>query len=147
VSALKQPGWFGKHLALPYPEALIQLKEALQAEGFTIMDQIKLEHLSKAGNKGGLPPSIILTVYNLPSPLLESIPERDFDTNLLISCYVVVRSYNSPEDSDVQFLDPVGVQSIAEDTPGAIELALRVSAALQKVLEILPGSNIYHTSA
>ena len=123
---------FGTTLRVPYEEALVQVKNALKAEGFGVLTEIDMRRTMREKLDVEMEPSIILGACNpsLAHRALMQVPE----IGLLLPCNVVVRAEGA--NSRVDITDPqtllglVGNGNLNILATDAKERLLRVLAAL-----------------
>lgn len=119
----------GVTLALPFPEAVDRVREALREQGFGVLTEIDVKATlhEKLGEE--IEDFLILGACNPPLAFQALNVQRSI--GLLLPCNVTVRS--APEGTVVEALDPavmVGVTGERELSPVADEAGRRLTAAL-----------------
>ena len=124
---------FSTSVACGYEEAIAQVTEALQKEGFGVLTEIDVAATLKKKIDVDRRPYRILGACN-PTLANQAI-NADPDIGLLLPCNVVVRE---EEDGGitVAFMDPEAVLGMV-DKPGVDELGKQVKAKLQRVCDAL----------
>jgi len=127
---------FGAHLGMPYEDAILRVKDALQAEGFGVLTEIDVRRTLKEKIGAEMEPYIILGACNpqLAHRALTTEPE----IGLLLPCNVVVRAEDG--GSRVEIADPkVMLGIIGNDQVGAI--ADEAKQRLERALAALTAGN------
>ncbi|HUZ09646.1 MAG TPA: DUF302 domain-containing protein [Acidimicrobiales bacterium] len=122
---------YGRTIALsrPFDEAVPEVKEAFQAQGFGVLTEIDVQATLKAKLDVEIERYVILGACN--PVLAHRALEITREVGLLLPCNVVVREHG--RGVLVQALDPAIIASLPglpELQPVATEAAARVQAAL-----------------
>lgn len=121
---------FGKAVAVSFPEAIDQVTQALQGEGFGILSDIDVAGALKKKLNKDIPPYRILGASN--PPLADRAIAADPSIGLLLPCNVVVRQ-DERGTVHVEFMNTDAVLQLA-DKPGIAELAGEVKQRLERVM-------------
>jgi uncharacterized protein (DUF302 family) len=92
-------------VALPYPEALQKMREALQREGFGVLTEIDIREKLKEKLGIDYRPYTILGACN--PPLANRALQEETDIGLLLPCNVIV--YEEGDHSVVAAADPAAM--------------------------------------
>ncbi|MGZ3639113.1 MAG: DUF302 domain-containing protein [Ktedonobacterales bacterium] len=123
---------FGTVLNAPYEQAIVQVKEALKAEGFGVLSEINVKQTLKEKIGVEMQPYVILGACNpqLAHRALTAEPE----IGLLLPCNVVVRGEG--DQARVDIADPEAMLSIV-GKPELDEVAAEAKQRLQRVVAAL----------
>lgn len=121
---------FGKMVAVSFPEAINQVTQALQGEGFGILSDIDVAAALKKKLNKDIPPYRILGACN--PPLADRAIAAEPSIGLLLPCNVVVRQDDSGT-VHVEFMDTDAILKLTEN-PAIDELARDVKQRLQRVM-------------
>ncbi len=123
---------FGKHIGLPYDEAIERTKAALKTQGFGVLTEIDVKKTMKDKLDAEFQPYVILGACN--PPLAHKALTAEPEIGLLLPCNVVV--HQDGEGSRVMVMDPEAALGIVKN-PTLEEVAREAKARLQKALEEL----------
>ncbi len=117
---------------MAFDAASEKVREALKAEGFGVLTEIRMDKALKEKLGVDLRRYVILGACN-PALAYKSL-QADIDIGLLLPCNVVVYEADDKERSVVAAIDPVEMMSMVGNS--AIKLvANEVHARLQKVIQ------------
>jgi uncharacterized protein (DUF302 family) len=122
---------FGTTVNLDFSAAVARTKAALAVEGFGVLCEIDVAATLR--NKLGVDfrSYVILGACNPPLAHEALLAEREI--GLLLPCNVIVCAGDSPEQSVVAALDPVGALSLS-DSPAVRSVAGRVRERLDRAI-------------
>lgn len=123
---------FGTVLDAPYEQAIVQVKEALKAEGFGVLSEINVKQTLNEKLGVEMPPYVILGACN--PPLAHRSLTVEPEIGLLLPCNVVVRVDGRQTRVDV--VDPEAMLSIV-GKPELNEVAAEAKQRLQRVVAAL----------
>jgi uncharacterized protein (DUF302 family) len=126
------PYGFGKHVNLPYEEAIERTKAALKTQGFGVLTEIDIKKTMKEKLDADFQPYVILGACN--PPLAHKALTAEPEIGLLLPCNVVV--HQEGDGSRVMVMDPEAAMGIVK-SPALEEVAHEAKARLQKALEEL----------
>ncbi|MCW8408109.1 DUF302 domain-containing protein [Legionella sp. PATHC035] len=121
---------FGKKVNYSFEQALQQIANELQKEGFGILTEIDVSATMKRKLNKEIPPYRILGACN--PHLAQSALETDPSIGLLLPCNVVVRQ-DDEKQVHVEFMDPEAILQLV-NKPEIKQLAQEVKTRLQRVL-------------
>lgn len=124
--------YFTKTLNISFNEAIAQVTEELQKEGFGILTEIDVKETLKKKLDVDFRPYRILGACN-PRLAHQALQAED-KIGLMLPCNVIVQE--TSEGIEVSAVDPIASMS-AVDNPGLAEVANQVQAMLKKVIESL----------
>ncbi|MGH8827523.1 MAG: DUF302 domain-containing protein, partial [Jiangellaceae bacterium] len=119
-------------LAVPFEDAVSQVRAALADEGFGILSEIDVQATLRARIGAEIEPYLILGACN--PPLAHQALEVDRSIGLLLPCNVVVRG--AGDSTVIEMLDPqvmVTVTGEADLEPVAGEAGRRLTAAVEAI--------------
>ena len=123
--------------AVPFPEAVRRVREALVAQGFGVLTEIDVRATLREKLDADMEDYLILGARN--PPLAHRALAADRKVGLLLPCNVVVRSGRG--ETIVEALDPQITAEVAGQAalrPVAVEAAARLPAALATIGEARP---------
>ncbi|MEO7000692.1 MAG: DUF302 domain-containing protein [Ktedonobacterales bacterium] len=120
---------FAATLNLPFDQAVAQVKDALQAEGFGVLTEIDVQQIMRDKLHIEMPAYRILGACN--PHLAHQALEQDPDIGVLLPCTVVVRATNT--GSWVGIADPQAMLSIT----GSDSISAVASEAKQRLQRVL----------
>ena len=123
---------FGKHVNLPYDEAIERTKAALKTQGFGVLTEIDVKKTMKEKLDADFQPYVILGACN--PPLAHKALMAEPEIGLLLPCNVVV--HEDGDGSRVMVMDPEAALGIVK-SPALEEVAREAKLRLQKALEEL----------
>lgn len=130
----------GTTIDLPYVRAVDRVREALAAEGFGVLTEIRVDETLHDKLGVTFRPYVILGACNPPLAYQALTAERDI--GLLLPCNVIVYAADTPNQTVVAAMDPVEALRLTDNE--AIEpLARDVRARLERVLDHL-ASRVAH---
>ncbi|HEX6122048.1 MAG TPA: DUF302 domain-containing protein [Ktedonobacterales bacterium] len=132
---MRQPYGFGTTLRVPYDQAISQVKEALNAEGFGVLTEIDVRRTLQEKIGVEMPPYLILGACN-PALAHRAITE-EAEIGLLLPCNVVVRAVD--DGSRVEIADPRAMLSIVGNAR-LDEVAAEAERRLRRALATLEAS-------
>jgi uncharacterized protein (DUF302 family) len=121
-----------KRVALSYPDAVAQVKSALQEEGFGVLTEVDIRATLKQKLDADFRDYVIIGACN--PPLAHRALQSDLDVGLLLPCNVIV--YEADGGSMVSIFDPevgmalAGVPALEPIAREAKERLVRVLARL-----------------
>lgn len=121
---------FGKKLNLVFDEAVRQVTEELQKEGFGVLTTIDVSATLKKKLNLDMPPYQILGACN-PEFAHQAL-EKEPSIGLLLPCNVVVRQDES-NNVYVEFMDPEAVLELVNNAD-INQVAIEVKQRLERVL-------------
>ena len=123
---------FGKHVNLPYDEAIERTKAALKTQGFGVLTEIDVKKTMKEKLDADFQPYVILGACN--PPLAHRALTAEPEIGLLLPCNVVV--HQDGDGSRVMVMDPEAALGIVKNA-ALEEVAREARSRLQKALEEL----------
>jgi uncharacterized protein (DUF302 family) len=123
--------------AVPFPETVRRVREALAAQGFGVLTEIDVRATLRDKLGADMEDYLILGACN--PPLAHRALAADRKVGLLLPCNVVVRSGRG--ETIVEALDPQTMAEVAGQAalgPVAVEAAARIRAALATIGEVRP---------
>lgn len=123
---------FGKHVNVPYQEAVERTKAALKTQGFGVLTEIDVKKTMKEKLDAEFQPYVILGACN--PPLAHKALTAEPEIGLLLPCNVVV--HEDGDGSRVMVMDPETALGIVRN-PALEEVAREAKSRLQKALEEL----------
>ncbi len=123
---------FGKHVNLPYEEAIERTKAALKTQGFGVLTEIDVKKTMKEKLDADFQPYVILGACN--PPLAHKALTAEPEIGLLLPCNVVV--HQDGDGSRVMVMDPEAALGIVKSS-ALEEVAREAKSRLQKALEEL----------
>ncbi|SRR5581483_2661626 len=123
---------FGKHVNLPYEEALDRTKDALKTQGFGILTEIDVKKTMKEKLDADFQPYAILGACN--PPLAHRALTTEPGIGLLLPCNVVV--HQEGNGSRVMVMDPEAALGIVHN-PALEVVAREAKSRLRKALDEL----------
>ena len=123
---------FGKHVDVPYDEAIERTKAALKTHGFGVLTEIDVRKSMKEKLDAEFEPYIILGACN--PPLAHKALMAEPEIGLLLPCNVVV--HQDGNGSRVMAMDPEAALGIVQN-PALREVAAEAKTRLQRALEEL----------
>ena len=117
---------------VPFAEAVAQVRDALQAQGFGVLTEIDVQATLRDKLGEDMEPYLILGACN--PPLAHRALAADRRIGLLLPCNVVVRA--EAGQTVIEALDPQAMVAVAGEAslqPVADEAAARLRAALDSV--------------
>ena len=124
-------------MAVPFPEAVRRVREALAAQGFGVLTEIDVRATLHEKLGEDMEDYLILGACN--PPLAHQALTADRKVGLLLPCNVVIRSGHG--ETIIEALDPQIMAEIAGQAalrPVAAEAAARIRAALAAIGEADP---------
>ena len=122
----------GTTIDLPNARAVERVREALAAEGFGVLTEIRVDETLRNRLGVAFRPYVILGACNPPLAYQALTAERDI--GLLLPCNVIVYAGDTPNQSVVAAMDPVEALRLTDNE--AIEpLARDVRVRLERVLD------------
>ena len=123
---------FRTELELPYREAVNQVKEGLQIEGFGVLTEVDVEKVMEEKLRVRFRPYTIIGACNPP------LSNRAFNTNLeaglVLPCNVIIYEQNGK--SVVEIADPTKAMGILAD-PRLDDVIAAARTRLERVVERL----------
>ena len=116
-----------------YDEAVTEVTDALQEQGFGVLTEINVSEVLKKKLDIDKRPYLILGACN--PVLANQAMEAEPDIGLLLPCNVVVRE-EEDGGTTVAFMDPSAVLSLV-DNPAVATLAAEVRGRLEKVCDAI----------
>lgn len=123
---------FGKHLDLPYDEAIERTKAALKTQGFGVLSEIDVKKTMKEKLNADFQPYVILGACN--PPLAHKALTAEPEIGLLLPCNVVV--HQDGDGSRVMVMDPEAALGIVKSS-ALEEVAREAKSRLEQALEAL----------
>ena len=123
---------FGKHVELPYDEAVERTRAALKNQGFGVITEIDVKSTMKEKLGAEFQPYVILGACN--PPLAHKALTAEPEIGLLLPCNVVV--HQDGAGSRVMVMDPEAALGIV-GTPELEEIAREAKSRLNKALDEL----------
>ena len=122
--------------AVPFPEAVRRVREALAAQGFGVLTEIDVRATLHEKLGEDMEDYLILGACN--PPLAHQALTADRKVGLLLPCNVVIRSGHG--ETIIEALDPQIMAEVAGQAlrPVAAEAAARIRAALAAIAEARP---------
>jgi len=122
--------------AVPFPEAVRRVREALAAQGFGVLTEIDVRATLHEKLGADMEDYLILGACN--PPLAHQALTADRKVGLLLPCNVVIRSGHG--ETIIEALDPQIMAEVAGQAlrPVAAEAAARIRAALAAIAEARP---------
>ena len=122
--------------AVPFPEAVRRVREALAAQGFGVLTEIDGRATLHEKLGADMEDYLILGACN--PPLAHQALTADRKVGLLLPCNVVIRSGHG--ETIIEALDPQIMAEVAGQAlrPVAAEAAARIRAALAAIAEARP---------
>ena len=122
--------------AVPFPEAVRRVREALAAQGFGVLTEIDVRATLHEKLGADMEDYLILGARN--PPLAHRALAADRKVGLLLPCNVVIRSGH--DETIIEALDPQIMAEVAGQAlrPVAAEAAARIRAALAAIAEARP---------
>ena len=123
--------------AVPFPEAVRRVREALAAQGFGVLTEIDVRATLREKLGADMEDYLILGACN--PPLAHRALAADRKVGLLLPCNVVIRSGHG--ETIIEALDPQIMAEVAGQAalrPVAAEAAARIRAALAAIGEARP---------
>lgn len=124
----------GKSVPLPYEEAVVRTRAALQQEGFGVLTEIDVKATLKKKLDVDFKKYVILGACN--PPLAWKGFQAEPDIGLLLPCNVIVYEHG-PAQSRVAVLDPI-VQLAMTGRDDITPLATEARTRLERALNALP---------
>ena len=124
-------------MAVPFPEAVRRVREALAAQGFGVLTEIDVRATLHEKLGADMEDYLILGACN--PPLAHQALAADRKVGLLLPCNVVIRTGHG--ETIIEALDPQIMAEVAGQAalrPVAAEAAARIRAALAAVGEAGP---------
>jgi uncharacterized protein (DUF302 family) len=121
---------FGKHLNLPFDEAMIRTRAALKEQGFGVLTEIDVRRTMQEKLGVAFRRYVILGACNPPAA--HRALSTELEIGLLLPCNVVL--YEEDEGTAVRMMDPQAalsltgnqeIAAIATDVRGRLEKALQ----------------------
>ena len=123
--------------AVPFPEAVRRVREALAAQGFGVLTEIDVRATLHEKLGADMEDYLILGACN--PPLAHQALAADRKVGLLLPCNVVIRTGHG--QTIIEALDPQIMAEVAGQAalrPVAAEAAARIRAALAAIAEARP---------
>jgi uncharacterized protein (DUF302 family) len=123
--------------AVPFPEAVRRVREALAAQGFGVLTEIDVRATLHEKLGEDMEDYLILGACN--PPLAHQALAADRKVGLLLPCNVVIRTGHG--ETIIEALDPQIMAEVAGQAtlrPVAAEAAARIRAALAAIAEARP---------
>ena len=124
-------------MAVPFPEAVRRVREALAAQGFGVLTEIDVRATLRDKLGADMEDYLILGACN--PPLAHQALAADRKVGLLLPCNVVIRTGHG--QTIIEALDPQNMAEVAGPAtlrPVAAEAAARIRAALAAIGEAGP---------
>ncbi len=125
--------YFSKKLQVPFAEAVDQVTEALQQEGFGILTEIDVQATLKEKLDVDFRPYKILGACN-PTMAHQALLEEEM-IGTMLPCNVIVQDRGAGV-VEVAAVDPVASMKAVEN-PNLAEIAAQVQAQLRSIIEAL----------
>lgn len=122
-----------REVPFTFDEAVERTRQALQAEGFGILSEIRMDEKFKEKLDTDFRKYVILGACN-PSLAYKTVQE-DINVGLLLPCNVVVYEADDPRGSVVAAIDARAMMSVVGDKPQIVAVAQEVNEKLMRVLE------------
>ena len=123
---------FRARIDAPYAEALVRVKEALQAEGFGVLTEVDFK--STFAEKLGVEFREYAILGACNPPLSHRALSQELDAGLVLPCNVVV--YEDGDGTQVVIADPdIVVRTLGR--PGLEHIAKKAREKLERVAEAL----------
>lgn len=125
---------FGTVLNAPYEQTVVQVKDALKAEGFGVLSEINVKQTLYEKIGVEMPPYLILGACN--PPLAHRAITAEPEVGLLLPCNVLIRADGDRTRVDIAdpeaMLNIVGKSELNEVAADAKQRLQRVVAALSQ---------------
>ena len=118
---------------LPFDAAVEAARQALKAEGFGVLSEIRMDEKFKEKLDVDFRKYVILGACN-PGLAYRTVTE-DIDVGLLLPCNVVVYEGDESGTSTVAAIDANAMMSVVGDAPPILAVAREVNEKLIRVLE------------
>ena len=122
-----------KEVPYKFDEAVERTIEALKAEGFGVLSEIRMDEKFREKLNEEFRKYVILGACN-PPLALETI-RQDINIGLLLPCNVVVYEAEREGNSVVAAIDAKAMMSVVGDAPEIIETAASVNKKLGRAIE------------
>ncbi|MGE5152942.1 MAG: DUF302 domain-containing protein [Bdellovibrio bacteriovorus] len=128
---------FGVELPVPFDEAILQVQQALQAEGLGVVSEVDVQAIMRNKLQEEITPYRMLGAC---APLLaKRVMAAEPEAGALLPCTVVVREIR-PGLTGVTFMDPEAVLGLT-DNPAVVEVGRDAKAKIEAVRERLSGQH------
>jgi uncharacterized protein (DUF302 family) len=132
--ALEKTGYgFSREVPFAFDEAVQRTREALQADGFGVLSEIRMDEKFKEKLGVDFRKYVILGACN--PPLAYKVVQQDINIGLLLPCNVVVYATDAADKSVVAAIDANSMMSIVGDSAEISEVAGVVNEKLQHALQ------------
>lgn len=129
----KQKYGFSRTIDASFDDAAERTREALKAEGFGVLSEIRLDEKLKEKLGVDFRRYVILGACN--PPLAYKTLQQDINIGLLLPCNVVVYETEDKDQSVVAAIDAKAMLSVIGDNPAVDEVAREVNERLHRVIE------------
>ena len=124
---------FSRTVETEFDETIERTREALKAEGFGVLSEIRLDEKLKEKLGVDFRRYVILGACN--PPLAYKTLQEDINIGLLLPCNVIVYEADDKNKSVVAAVDPKAMLSVIGENSAMNEVATEVNERLQRVIE------------
>ena len=126
---------YAREVELSFDEAVEQTREALKAESFGVLSEIRMDEKFKEKLGVDFRKYVILGACN--PPLAFKTVAEDINIGLLLPCNVIVYESDRPGRSIVAAIDAEAMMSVVGEAAAVIETAHEVNEKLKRALETI----------
>ena len=123
---------FSRTVETEFDETIERTREALKAEGFGVLSEIRLDEKLKEKLGVDFRRYVILGACN--PPLAYKTLQEDINIGLLLPCNVIVYEADDKNKSVVAAVDPKAMLSVIGENSAMNEVATEVNERLQRVI-------------
>ena len=124
---------FSRTVETEFDETIERTREALKAEGFGVLSEIRLDEKLKEKLGVDFRRYVILGACN--PPLAYKTLQEDINIGLLLPCNVIVYEADDKNKSVVAAVDAQAMLSVVGENSAMNEVAKEVNERLQRVIE------------